>query len=190
MAKNRVAERNLFEVAMSQQGYFTYLQARKAGYARSAAYFHARAGNWLREKHGIYRLANFPDAERPDLVMWSLWSADRKGNVQAVYSHQTALSIYDITDANPAKLHMTVPAGFRKLHPPPKGIVLHRGALKDSEIRRERGYLVTSPEKTLRDMFDAWLMDAGEVRSAAREAVAKGLMTPDEADRIARLKHG
>jgi predicted transcriptional regulator of viral defense system len=189
MAKNKAAERELFEVAMSQQGYFTYQQARKAGYARSAAYFHAREGNWVREKHGIYRLANFPGAERPDLVMWSLWSADRKGNIQGVYSHQTALSIYDITDANPTKLHMTVPPGFRKLHPTPKGIVLHRGVLEASEIREERGYRVTTPAKTLRDMFEARLMDASEVRAAAREAVAKGIMTPGEADKLLGLKN-
>ena len=174
---------------MSQQGYFTYQQVRKAGYARSSAYFHAKAGNWIHEKHRIYRLANFPPPDRPDLVIWSLWSADRKGNIQGVYSHQTALSLYEITDANPAKLHMTVPQKFRKFHSPPKGIVLHRAELKGAETKKQQGYFVTTPLKTLKDMFSAQLMDANEVKLAAKQAVRKGIMTPDEADEVISLKH-
>jgi predicted transcriptional regulator of viral defense system len=189
MAKDKVAERKLFEVAMSQQGYFTSQQALKAGYDRRSAYFHAKAGNWIREKHGIYRFANFPPQDRPDLVLWSLWSADREGNIQGVYSYQTALSLYEITDANPAKLHMTVPSKFRKFNSPPKGIVLHRAELKESEIKKHHGYCVTTPLKTLQDMFSAQLMDANEVKLAAKQAVRLGIMTPDEADNFLDLKH-
>lgn len=38
-------------------------------------------------------------------------------------SHATALSLYDLSDVNPAKLHMTVPTGFRR---PSKGATLFR----------------------------------------------------------------
>lgn len=190
MAKDKVAEKKLFEVAVSQQGYFTSQQVLKAGYARSSAYFHAKAGNWIHERHGIYRLANFPPQERPDLVLWALWSADREGKIQGVYSYYTALSLYEITDANPAKLHLTVPPKFRKLHAPPKGIVLHRAELKESEIRKQQGYFVTTPLKTLQDMLSAQLMDANEVKLAAKQAVQRGIMTPDEADIISPLKNG
>jgi len=189
MAKDKVAERKLFEVAISQQGYFTSRQALKAGYVPSSAYFHAKAGNWVRERHGIYRLANFPPQDRPDLVLWSLWSADRAGKVQGVYSYQTALSLYEITDANPARLHITVPPKFRKFHSPPKGIILHRGELKEAEIRKQEGYFVTTPLKTLQDMFSAQLMDANEVKLAAKEARRLGIMTPDEADKVSNLKN-
>lgn len=189
MSKNRTASEKLFEIAESQQGYFTYKQALAAGYYRDAAHFHARSGEWLRERRGIYRLARFPAAERPDLVLWSLWSSDRGGEVRGVYSYQTALSLYQITDANPAKLHLTVPPKFRKFHSPPKGIVLHRAELKESEIRRQRGYFVTTPLKTLQDMFAAQLMDAEEVRLAARQAVRSGIMTPAEADTLSSLKN-
>jgi len=189
MAKDKVAERKLFEMAMSQQGYFTSQQALKAGYERRSAYFHAKSGNWIRERHGIYRLANFPPQDRPDLVLWSLWSGDREGNIQGIYSYQTALSLYEITDANPAKLHMTVPPKFRKFRSQPKGLILHRAALKKSEIRKQQGYFVTTPLKTLQDMFSAQLMDANEVKLAAKQAVRKGVMTPDEADEVVSLKH-
>jgi predicted transcriptional regulator of viral defense system len=189
MSKNRTASEKLFEIAESQQGYFTYKQALAAGYYRDAAHFHARSGEWLRERRGIYRLAKFPAPERPDLVLWSLWSADRGGEVRGVYSYQTALSIYQITDANPARLHMTVPPKFRKFNSSPKGIVLHRAELKESEIKKKQGFCVTTPLKTLQDMFSAQLMDANEVKLAAKQAVRSGIMTPDEADMISSMKN-
>lgn len=189
MSKNRTASEKLFEIAESQQGYFTYKQALSAGYYRDAAHFHTKSGEWLREKRGIYRLAKFPVSDRPDLVLWSLWSADREGNIQGVYSYQTALSLYEITDANPAKLHMTVTPKFRKFNSPPKGIVLHRAELKESEIKKQQGYFVTTPLKTLQDMFSAQLMDANEIKLAAKQAVRLGIMTPTEADTVSSLKN-
>lgn len=188
MSKNRTASEKLFGIAESQQGYFTFKQALSAGYYRDAAHFHAKSGEWLREKRGIYRLAKFPLSDRPDLVLWSLWSADRNGKVQGVYSYQTALSIYEITDDNPAKLHITVPPKFRKFHAPEKGIVLHRAELKDSEIRKLQGYFVTTPLRTLQDMYSAGLLFANEVKQAARQAVKQGIMTPEEADKVSALK--
>lgn len=189
MSKNRTASEKLFKIAESQQGYFTYKQALSAGYYRDAACFHARSGEWLRKKRGIYRLARFPMADRPDLVLWSLWSTDREGRVQGVYSYQTALSLYEITDVNPAKLHMTVSPKFRKFNSPPKGIVLHRAELKEPEIKKHQGYYVTTPLKTLQDMFSAQLMDANEVKLAVKQAVRLGIMTPTEADTVSSLKN-
>lgn len=81
MPKNRKASEKLFEIAESQQGYFTYKQALAAGYYRKVANFYAKTGEWLRVMRGIYRLVKFPTADRPDLVMWSLWSADRNGHI-------------------------------------------------------------------------------------------------------------
>ncbi|OGR72255.1 MAG: hypothetical protein A2089_09215 [Elusimicrobia bacterium GWD2_63_28] len=113
---------------------------------------------------------------------------DRGGKVQGVYSYQTALSLYEITDANPAKLHMTVPPKFRKFNSPPKGIVMHRAELKESEIKKRQGYFVTTPLKTLQDMFSAQLMDANEIKLAAKQAVRLGIMTPAEADMVSPEK--
>lgn len=184
MPKNRDAANKLFEIAESQQGYFTSKQAQSAGYSSRAAHFYAKTGEWLRENRGIYRLAKFPIADSPDLVIWTLWSADRKGNVQGVYSHQTALSIYDITDVNPAKIHMTVPRSFRKGTSLPKILVLHRAEIPESDISRFQGYRVTSPARTIRDMLEAGTMQPQDIKAGLRQAVQKGLITRDEADRI------
>ena len=49
--------------------------------------------NWIREHRGIYRLADFPTTERPDLMLWYLWSKNRQEIPEGIYSHETALSL-------------------------------------------------------------------------------------------------
>ena len=41
--------------------------------------YHVKAGNWLREHRGIYRLRQYPQTDNGHLVLWSLWSRDRHG---------------------------------------------------------------------------------------------------------------
>jgi hypothetical protein len=67
-----------------------------------------QVGNWTREYRGIYKLALFPLTDRPQLVLWALWSRNRNDEIEGVYSHHTVLSFYDLSDLNPSKLHMTV----------------------------------------------------------------------------------
>ena len=68
-----------------------------------------RAGNWIREYRGIYRLADFPTGDRPDLMLWYLWSQNRKEVPEGTYSHETALSLHELSDIMPSKLDMIVP---------------------------------------------------------------------------------
>ncbi len=193
MPKNRVASEKLFEIAVGQQGYFTYRQAIESGYLPSSTIFHVKAGNWIKEKiRGIYRLAQFPPQERPDLVLWALWSANRKGTVQGIYSHETALSIYELTDIMPAKFHMTVPKRFRKNGIMPPNIVLHRSDIKPRDIRKMHGYCVTTPARTIMDMFEAGAMHPDDVAAVLKQAVESGLITQEESRyiRVGRRGNG
>src|SRR5229473_4160682 len=131
---HREASRRLFEVADLQQGFFTAKQAKAAGFAENTHPYHVQAGNWIREHRGIYRLASFPRGERPDLMLWSLWSRNRGEVTQGVFSHETALSLHDLSDVMPAKLHMTVPRSFRRNSEIPRVLVLHFGDLPQSDI--------------------------------------------------------
>lgn len=108
--------------------------SKKAGYSDSRFAYHVRKGNWIREGRRIYRLANYPLGERPDLVYWSLWSTNRQGKIQGVFSHQTALAIHELSDVMPAKYHMTVPKGFRRYHPYSENLVLYFANLLKDEI--------------------------------------------------------
>ena len=91
---HREASRRLFEIAEQQQGFFTTKQAKAAGFAENTHPYHVQVGNWIREHRGIYRLALFPVTDRPDLVLWALWSRNRDEEVVGVYSHHTALRVH------------------------------------------------------------------------------------------------
>src|SRR6266849_7942466 len=142
---HREASRRLFEFAEQQQGFFTTKQAKAAGFAENTHPYHVQVGNWIREHRGIYRLASFPRDERPDLMLWSLWSRNRGETAQGVYSHQTALSLHDLSDVMPAKLHMTVPRSFRRNSETPRVLVVHLSDLPQSDIEVAYGVLVTKP---------------------------------------------
>jgi predicted transcriptional regulator of viral defense system len=117
------AKRNLFAIAEAQSGFFTTKQAKAAGFAEKTHPYHVEAGNWIREYRGIYRLADFPTVERPDLMLWYLWSRGRDDIPQGVYNHETSLSLHELSDANPSRLHMTVPISFRRTAEIPRVLV-------------------------------------------------------------------
>ncbi len=179
----------LFAIAESQDGYFTMGQALKAGYARSTHSYHVKAGNWLREHRGIYRLKRFPAMDTGYLALWSLWSKDRCGVPQGVYSHTTALALRDLSDANPAKIHMTVPPTFRRNSTTPPVLVLHKARLQPQEIVRERGYALTTPMRAILDSAAYGDADPDMLRQALSEGLRRGLVTTTEIKQAGTLPY-
>ena len=171
--ENRVEKSHrLFEVAESQQGYFTSADAKKLGYDYPHQHFHVKQGNWIRVDHGIYRLKKFPAAAHEDLMRWWLWSRKR-----AVISHETAAALYDLGDLLPAKFHLTVPADFRKS--PTKSLVLHKADLSDTEIEKRDDLPVTTPLRTILDLARSHLDDE-RLSAITRDAIQKGLLNRRE----------
>jgi predicted transcriptional regulator of viral defense system len=174
---HREASRRLFEIAEQQQGFFTTKQAKAAGFAENTHPYHVQVGNWIREHRAIYRLALFPAADRPDLVLWALWSRNRNEEVEGVYSHQTALSLYELSDLNPAKLQMTVPTDFRRNSDIPSILVLHYADLPESDVQSAQGFKFTRPLRTILDLIEAGTVERTFIRQAVRQAVDRGLIT-------------
>jgi predicted transcriptional regulator of viral defense system len=165
----------LFEIIEQQQGYFTAKQAAEAGYRLGSQAHHVKAGNWLRVERGIYRLARFPRSMEEQYVIYSLWSRNRVGAPVGVYSHETALSIHELSDANPARLQMTVPPGFRRAASTPKVLMLHRACLDRSEIEHRQGFAVT---KAIRAVADVAALGKQEFAAQAlREGTKRGVIT-------------
>src|SRR6266699_2165409 len=173
----REASRRLFEVAEQQQGFFTTKQAKAAGFAENTHTYHVQVGNWTREHRGIYRLALFPTTDRPELALWALWSRNRNEEVEGVYSHHTVLSLYDLSDLNPAKLHMTVPTDFRRNSEIPGILVLHYADVPDSDVQTAQGFKFTRPLRTILDLMEAGTVERNFIRQALRQAVDRGLIT-------------
>lgn len=169
----RETERALWAVASEQGGYFTAKQALAQGYTYRQQHFHRERGNWLLIDRGLFRLRDFPSGPHEDLIRWSFWSRDRGGKIRAVVSHESALALHELGDIMPAKLHLTVPFGFRKK--PSGGCVLHRAMLNDTEIERREGYFITTPMRSILDVANSDLSPEHLVK-ALRDALVRGLV--------------
>ncbi|MDP2599402.1 MAG: hypothetical protein Q8P84_01525 [Deltaproteobacteria bacterium] len=178
---NNSPEKRLFETASAQQGYFTARQAIAVGYRINNHTYHVKQGNWIREHRGIYRLSNFPMGPDDQYVLWTLWSCNQKGELQGVYSFDTALSIYDVSDVMPAKLHMTVPKKFRRNSEIPSVLVLHREDLDQRDFQTMRGFRVTTPLRTILDITAAGLIEDHLIQQAVTEFMHRGLLTRKDA---------
>ena len=173
---HREASRRLFDIADPQQGFFTTKQAKAAGFAENTHPYHVQVGNWMREHCGIYRLALYPATDRPDLVLWALWSRNRNEEIEGVYSHHTVLSFYNLSDLNPAKLHMTVPKDFRRNSEIPGILVLHYADLPESDVQTAQGFKLTRPLRAILDLIEAGTVERNFIRQAIRQAVDRGLI--------------
>lgn len=87
------AARRLYETAQSQQGLFTSKHAIHGRLAEKTHAYHVKAGDWVSVHRGIYRLADFPPAERLGVMLWYLWSQNRNEIPEGTYSHETRLSL-------------------------------------------------------------------------------------------------
>jgi predicted transcriptional regulator of viral defense system len=178
---------DLFAIADRQQGYFTSQQAEGCGFSRSNFHFKLRSGEWIKEQRGIYRLARYPVSERPELVLWALWSRDKKGNSQGVWSHQTALDIHELSDMMPAKMHLSVSTRFRRRIDIPKNLCLHFVDLIESDTETRQGFKVTTPLRTLIDIIDEGRTPQEQVIQAIREALQRGLISRGQLTQIPQL---
>ena len=178
----------LYEIAEGQRGFFTTKQARSCGYVSATHPYHVRTGEWVREHRGIYRLSRYPRTLEDQLVMWSLWSRGRDDKPLGVYSHQTALSLHELSDLMPSKLHMTVPAAFRRNADTPKILVLQKAKLGPEDVEEREGYRVVKPLRAILDLIDAGTEDRSRLRSALREALNKGLVTRRQIEQHAQRK--
>ena len=171
----------LFELATGQAGLFTTKQAGAAGLYRQLLRRYVEYGRVNRVRRGIYRIVHYPAAEHEELAELWLWSG-REG----VFSHETALSLHDLSDVLPRRVHLTVPAVWRQRRiRVPRGLVLHYAGVP----RSDRGWAgpvpVTNPERTLLDCVDANVAP-DLVAQAVEEARARDLVGPDGLAEVAR----
>jgi len=159
---------SLLDVASSQSGYFSAAQALEAGYSYQAQRHNVNQGNWTRVDRGIFRLPEWPVGRHEDLARWTLWSRN-----QAVASHATALAVHELGDVNPARVHLTVPAGFRKKSP---SVVLHKGALAREDVEGWEGFSVTTPMRSILDSASDGI-EIDQLSRVIEDALERGLVT-------------
>ena len=175
------SQARLFAFAEAQGGFFTAKQAEAAGFDRTNHAYHVRSGKWTREYRGIYRLKQYPLPPDSDLILWSLWSRGRDDEPQGVYSHETALRIFDLSDNMPAKLHMTVPSKFRRGAEIPEILILHHADLAPADVEEREGFRVTRPMRTILDLLANGGLPQDLLQQAFEEAKNRGVITAREA---------
>lgn len=166
--ERRERRRRLYDLASTQGGHFTAAQAIEIGYPYQAQKYHVDRGNWERVDRGLFRLPEWPVSEHENLIRWSQWA--RGG---AVVSHESGLSVHDLGDVNPARVHLTAPPRFRKKA---RGVVVHHGEVPDDDIEQREGFQVTTPLRSLLDVATNDL-DLDQLATALSEAFARGLFT-------------
>lgn len=157
----------LYDLAERQAGLFTTAQAAELGVSRRALSHHAAKGSLEHRRYGIYRLRRFPRQRFEDLVEAALWAGPG-----AAISYESSLVVYDVGDAMPHAIHVTVPRPFRGRRP---GVILHRDQLTDSEKTVRDAVPVTTIERTLLDL--AREGDPATASRAAEQAPGLGLTT-------------
>ena len=170
------AYKKLNQIAFIQGGLFTAKQAESCGYIRSNHHYHIKVGNWIKESWGIYRLVHIPVDEMTFYWKLLLWSCNEKDKHTAVFSHKTALSFYELSDVNPSKITMTVPKKFQKRSKPFKTLKIYKKDLSKENVKQFKGLPVTTPLKTLLDIYEEESLSEKLMEQAVKEALEKGLI--------------
>jgi len=175
MWTNKKTEKKLLEIAQKQGGYFTSGQALKAGYSYRLQSYHKEQKHWKEIDTGLYKLTNLPASEYDDLIRWSLWSRDNKGNPQAVISHESALVVHELGDVLPVKVHLIIPVKFRKEIP--DGVIYHKGNIKPEDIEMRDDFSITTPIRTIIDVAEGNI-SMEQLEQVVRDGLDKGLIRP------------
>lgn len=175
----------LYGIAEDQAGYFTAAQARAAGLLQIRLVQLAKQGDVERVSRGVYRFTRFPVSPLGHYMEAVLWPQVRRPDVAGVISHQSALTIHGLSDVNPARIHVTLPAAVRLRRDVPKVLVIHYADLDTTDVERVQGIPVTTPAKSIRDAHAGHLGDA-LIAQAIADGRRVGTLATAEANRLER----
>lgn len=173
----------LWDVALDQYGYVTTEDARRLGINVVELGKLAYRNQLGRVAYGIYRFEQLPVGQLDPYMLATLWAGGR-----GVLSHDTALELYELSDINPAKIHLTVPDGYRPRRQGGELYEVHHANLDQAQVGRYEGIpIVTVP--TAIDQAIGTGVPTRLVRQALTSARERGAITKAEhADLTRRLE--
>jgi len=178
---DRPSHERLYAVAETQSGYFTTAQAKSAGFSQSLLSYHVRSRRFTRVRWGVYRLTLYPSTPHEDLFV--AWLQIGPG---AVISHDSALALYDLSDALPAQIHVTVPRGASRRR---RGLVLHTNRIDPHEVTTVEGLPVTTVARTIADVATSGLAEELVIQ-AVQQAVERGMVSKVDLESYAEERGG
>ena len=175
----------LVTLAEEHDGLFTSEQAVNAGFTGSVLSRLAQRGRIERTARGVYRIPYVPINRFSQYREAVLWAQAHRGPHLLALSHETALAVYGISDANPAAIHLTLPKSTRLRRESPRSVVVHHAELSGQEITLIEGLPVTSIRRTIIDLLHAGgRIDL--VGQAITDARHEGYISASETQRLRR----
>src|ERR1039458_8566544 len=139
----------LFALAEEQDGLFTSKEARSLGIQDSVLVRLRQRGRLERMSRGVYRIAHYPAERLAQYREAILWAQASNGPERIALSHETALLLYGISDANPSRVNLTVPVSARMRRVRPKWIAIQQANLAMEDIHLYEGMPVTTVERSI-----------------------------------------
>lgn len=165
----------LADLAAENYGYLTTEQVEEAGIDPHRLLELARRGQLEHRVQALYRLPLIPPTPLDAYREATLWPRGSEG----VISHATALDLYGLGDADPAKIHLTLPRAHRPRREVPRQYVLHHEDLPPEEVRLYEGIPAVTPAKAIRQ---SRRLGPELLRAAIEDGLRRGLLRPREAE--------
>ncbi|MGQ0669704.1 MAG: type IV toxin-antitoxin system AbiEi family antitoxin domain-containing protein [Actinomycetota bacterium] len=172
----------LLEVANDQYGYVTAGDARAAGIDPVQLRVMSHRGLLDRVARGIYRFPVVPTTALDQYMEAVLWP-----RTTAALGHETALDLHGLCDVNPARIHVTVPAGYRLRRDVPTMYQLHRRDLAPNDTTRHEGIPIVTVHRAILDGIEVNL-GGHLIDQAIDTARRRGRLTPTELRALTRVR--
>jgi predicted transcriptional regulator of viral defense system len=171
----------LAAVAAGQHGCITQKEASELGFKRMTLVRMAERGQLERRSQGVYRVPLIPDGPLDAYMEATLWPRGASG----VLSHETALALYELSDVNPEKIHITVPKRHRIRRAIPADYQIHHVDLAPGDIASHEGIAIVPPAVAIRQCHASHLGPA-LLGQAIDQGERNGRLTRRQADDLRR----
>lgn len=159
-------------------GVFTTKMADDLGISRALLAHHEKTGRISRSERGVYRFA-----DRPPGYLEHLRDSANALGPSAVFSHETALTLNELSDVSPRYVHVTVPRSRRFVRRPSYKIHTVVEPLPASDIVEVHGVHATSPARSIIDAARSFTAPE-QIEMATKQALERGIATLEEFERI------
>lgn len=166
----------LAQVANERYGFVTPDDARELGINPMNLVRMAERDQIERRGTGLYRFPLTPATRLDPYMEATLWPRGARG----VLSHETALELYELSDVHPAKIHITVPRGYRVRREVPPAYQLHHEDLESGQVTLHEGIEIVTPEHAIRQAHGTHL-GAALIGQAIDQGERSGRLTASQA---------
>jgi len=160
-------------IAAAHHGVFTAAQAHAVRCTPGAMRQRIASGRWVVLHRGVYALAGVPRTWEQEVI-----AAVLAAGAGAAASNLTAAVLWQLTEPQTAKIHVTLPASRDSRR---QGFVIHRAELTRADVRTIGSIRVTAPSRTLVDVAATPLLE-----DAFDTAIFRGLTSLDSLARYIR----